>query len=107
MTSAALTGLVRPEVMLAIAVMTAVTVTMRLGGFFMMRYVPITPRIRRMLDALPGSVITAAVLPVVVESGAVAALAVLSALLTMYAVRNDLVAVIVGVAVAAAARAFG
>ena len=73
-----MSSLVRPEVMLAIAVMTAVTVTMRLGGFFLMRYVPVTPRVRRMLDALPGSVIMAAVLPVGGESGLVAALGVLT-----------------------------
>ncbi len=102
-----MTAILRPEVMLAIGVMTAVTVTMRLGGFFLMRYVPITPRVRRMLDALPGSVIMAAVLPVVVEGGLVAALAVAAGLLAMYLARNDLVAVIVGVGVAALMRAAG
>ncbi len=93
--------------MLAIAVMTAVTVTMRLGGFFLMRYVPVTPRVRRMLDALPGSVIMAAVLPVVAEGGLVAALAVLTGMAAMVVVRNDLAAVIVGVGVAALMRAAG
>ena len=93
--------------MLAIAVMTAVTVTMRLGGFFLMRYVPVTPRVRRMLDALPGSVIMAAVLPVVAEGGLVAALAVLTGMAAMVVVRTDLAAVIVGVGVAALMRAAG
>lgn len=93
--------------MLAIGVMTAVTVTMRLGGFFLMRYVPVTPRVRRMLDALPGSVIMAAVLPVVAEGGLVAALAVLTGMAAMVVVRNDLAAVIVGVGVAALMRAAG
>jgi uncharacterized membrane protein len=102
-----MSSLVRPEVMLAIAVMTAVTVTMRLGGFFLMRYVPVTPRVRRMLDALPGSVIMAAVLPVVAEGGLVAALAVLTGMAAMVVVRNDLAAVIVGVGVAALMRAAG
>lgn len=102
-----MSSVLRPDVMLAIGVMTAVTVTMRLGGFFLMRYVPITPRVRRMLDALPGSVIMAAVLPVVVEGGVVAALAVAAGLLAMYLVRNDLVAVVVGVGVAALMRAAG
>jgi uncharacterized membrane protein len=102
-----MSSFVRPEVMLAIAVMTAVTVTMRLGGFFLMRYVPVTPRVRRMLDALPGSVIMAAVLPVVAEGGLVAALAVLTGMAAMVVVRNDLAAVIVGVGVAALMRAAG
>ena len=102
-----MSSILRPEMMLAIGVMTAVTVTMRLGGFFVMRYVPITPRVRRMLDALPGSVIMAAVLPVVIEGGLVAALAVAAGMATMALARNDLVAVIVGVGVAALIRALG
>ena len=48
-------NLVRGDVMLAIAVMTAVTVALRLGGFWLMGYVTVTPRVRRMLAALPGS----------------------------------------------------
>ena len=54
----------RSDVMLAFAVMTAVTVAVRLGGFWLMSYVPVTPRVRRMMDALPGSIIVAAALPV-------------------------------------------
>ena len=45
--------LLRSDVMLAFAVMTAVTVASRLGGFWLMRYVAITPRVRRMLDLDP------------------------------------------------------
>ena len=102
-----MTALVHADVMFAIAAMTAVTVAMRLGGFFLMGYVTVTPRIRRMLDALPGSVIAAAVLPVAIEGGAVAILAVIAAMLTMYVVRNDLIAVVAGVLVAALTRFAG
>jgi uncharacterized membrane protein len=102
-----MTDVLRADVLLAIAAMTAVTVAMRLGGFFLMGYVAVTPRIRRMLDALPGSVIAAAVLPVIAHGGAVAPLAVVAAIAAMLATRNDLVAVAAGVVVAALARLGG
>ena len=66
----------RSDVMLALALMTAVTVASRLGGYWLMGYVTITPRVRRMLDALPGSIIVAASLPVAVNGGAVVLFAI-------------------------------
>lgn len=100
MTSSVVNG----NVLLAIAVMAAVTVAMRLGGFWLLGYVEVTPRVRRMLDALPGSVIAAAVLPVAAQGGAVAILAIAAAMLAMVLTRSDIVAVLIGVAVAAMAR---
>ena len=102
-----MTDLVHGDVMLAIAAMTAVTLSLRLGGYFLMSYVTVTPRIRRMLDALPGSVIAAAVLPVALQGGPVAVSAVFAAMLAMYLTRSDVIAVIVGVGVAALLRAAG
>ncbi len=102
-----MTDLVHSDVMLAIAAMTAVTVSLRLGGFFLMSYVTVTPRIRRMLDALPGSVIAAAVLPVALQGGPVAISAVVLAMLAMYFSRSDIVAIVVGVGAAALLRAIG
>jgi uncharacterized membrane protein len=102
-----MTNLVHADVMLAIAAMTVVTVSLRLGGYFLMSYVTVTPRVRRMLDALPGSVIAAAVLPVALQGGPVAIVAVLLAMLAMYLARSDIVAVIVGVGAAALLRAAG
>ena len=99
--------LVRPDVMLAIGVMTAVTVALRFGGYFLMGYVPLTPRVRRMLNALPGSIIAAAVLPVMIQGGLVATLAVVAALIVMALTRNDFGAVVVGVVIAALARFAG
>ena len=62
---------VRSDVMLAFAVMAAVTIASRLGGFWLMGYVNVTPRVRRMLNALPGSIIVAAALPVAINGGPV------------------------------------
>jgi uncharacterized membrane protein len=102
-----MTSLIHGDVMLAIAAMTAVTVSLRLGGFFLMSYVTVTPRIRRMLDALPGSVIAAAVLPVALQGGPVAIAAVVLAMLAMHLSRSDIIAIVVGVGAAALLRALG
>jgi uncharacterized membrane protein len=97
----------RGDVMVAFAVMTAVTVASRLGGYWLMGYVTVTPRVRRMLDALPGSIIVAAALPVAVNGGPVVMFAIVAALLVSIIRRNDFIAVITGMAVAALARALG
>ncbi|ABD90260.1 AzlD family protein [Rhodopseudomonas palustris] len=97
----------RSDVMLAFAVMTAVTVASRLGGYWLMGYVTVTPRIRRMLDALPGSIIVAAALPVAVNGGPVVMVAIAAAMAVTIIRRNDFLAVITGMTVAALARAMG
>jgi uncharacterized membrane protein len=97
----------RSDVMIAFAIMTAVTVASRLGGYWLMGYVTVTPRVRRMLDALPGSIIVAAALPVAVNGGLVVMFAIGAAMLVTIIRRNDFIAVITGMAVAALARAIG
>jgi uncharacterized membrane protein len=94
-------------VLAAILTMAAVTYGIRAGGFWMMGHVPLTPRLRRMLEALPGSVVVAAVLPIVVRDGLAAALAIAAAGAVMLVLRNDLLAVLAGMTVAASVRAFG
>lgn len=102
-----MSGFMRSDVMVAFAVMMVVTVAARLGGFWLMGYVNVTPRVRRMLDALPGSIIVAASLPMVVSGGPVAILAIVAAILVTIIRRNEFLAVITGMIVAALARAAG
>jgi uncharacterized membrane protein len=97
----------RSDVMIAFAVMTAVTVASRLGGFWLMGYVNVTPRVRRMLDALPGSIIVAAALPVAVNGGPIVMFALAAAITVSVIRRNDFLAVATGMLVAATARALG
>jgi uncharacterized membrane protein len=97
----------RGDVVLAFVIMTAVTVACRLGGYWLMGFVDVTPRVRRMLDALPGSIIVAAALPVAVNGGAVVMAAIAAAMAVTIIRRNDFIAVITGMAVAALARALG
>ena len=97
----------RGDVMIAFAVMTGVTVASRIGGYWLMGYVTVTPRVRRMLDALPGSIIVAAALPVAVNGGPVVMFAIVAALLVTIIRRNDFIAVVTGMAVAALAPGAG
>ena len=96
-----------PLILLAIAVMAATTVLIRAGGFWLMGRVPLTPRVRRMLEALPGSIVAAIVVPIVAKIGPTALLAVAAAAAVMVFRRNELLAVAVGVAVAVLARSAG
>jgi uncharacterized membrane protein len=90
---------------LAIAAMAAVNFAIRAGGFFLMGYVPLTPRVRSILNALPGAVVMAIVLPLVVRGGLPAGLAVAVSLAMMAWRRNDLLAVVFGMGAAALVRA--
>ncbi len=90
----------------AILAMAAVTYAMRAGGFWLMAHVPLTARLRRMLEALPGAVVVATVLPIAVREGAPAMLAIAAVGAAMMLRRNDFLAVIAGMTLAAAARAW-
>jgi uncharacterized membrane protein len=90
---------------LVIAAMTAVNYAIRAGGFLMMGYVPLTPRVRAILNALPGAVVMAIVLPLMVRGGVPASAAVLISIAMMAWRRNDLLAVVCGMGAAAFIRA--
>jgi len=93
---------------IAIATMAAMTYLVRVGGFWMMGHVPITPRVHRMLEALPGSVVAAIILPVVAKNGTPAFLAVLAVIAVMtLRRRNDFLAIAAGLAAASLARLAG
>src|SRR5262245_36809928 len=92
-------------VWMAILAMALVTYAIRSGGFWLMGYVPLTRRVRSILNALPGSVIVAIILPLAVRGGTAATVSVITALAVMALRRNDLLAVICGVGIAAFVRA--
>ena len=92
---------------LVVAAMSAVTMFNRFAGYWMLGRVTVTPRIRRMLEALPGSVVAALVVPVMIKEGWPATLAMGAVALLMLWRRNEFLALAGGIAVAAALRAFG
>jgi len=90
-----------------LAAMTAAVVFSRVGGYWVLGRFTIGPRLRRMLDALPGAVIASTTAPILLTAGVSGWLALLAAGLMMVLMRNDFAAVLAGVAVAAAVRAGG
>jgi uncharacterized membrane protein len=91
----------------AIVLMTAVTFAWRAGGFWLMALVPLTPRVRRGLEALPGAVIVATVVPLTVQSGLPAALAIGTVIAARALLGNEFLALALGVGAAAGARVVG
>jgi uncharacterized membrane protein len=100
-------SVLEPMILLALVVMALTTALMRVGGFWLMGRLPITPRVRRALEALPGAIVAAIVVPIVAKIGPVALLAVIAAAAAMIIRRNELLAVAAGVGVAVIARAAG
>jgi uncharacterized membrane protein len=97
-----------PAGYLALVAAMAVTVYLtRAGGYWLIGRVAIGPRLRRMLNALPGAVIASTIAPILVQGGVRALLSMLAAASVMYFLRRDFAAVAAGVAVAAGAFAFG
>jgi uncharacterized membrane protein len=92
---------------IAIATMAAMTYLVRVGGFWMMGHVRITPRMHRMLEALPGAVVAAIILPVVAKNGLPALFAVVAVMVVMVVRRNDFIAIGAGLLAAALARLAG
>ncbi|MCX7298024.1 MAG: AzlD domain-containing protein [Hyphomicrobiales bacterium] len=90
-----------------LAAMTAVVYVTRIAGYWLIGRLVIGPRLRRMLDALPGSIIAATVVPTLVQGGPRAIVALGATALVMIVVRRDFFAGLAGVAVAAGAFAFG
>lgn len=91
----------------AIAAMALATIFTRFAGFWMMGRVTLTPRVMRMLNALPGSVVAALVVPVVAKEGLPAGVAMVIVAALMIWRRNEFLALAVGIAVAAGLRALG
>jgi uncharacterized membrane protein len=92
---------------LAIAMMAAVTFLLRAAGYGLMAHVALTPRVRRMLDAMPGSIVAATVLPLIVKSGPTAAVAIIAGVAIMVATRSEFLAVAAAVLIAAVTRYAG
>ena len=85
----------------------AVTILLRLGGYWLMARVPMTARVRRGLDALPASIFIATVAPIALKAGVSGVAAVVTAAAVMFVTRRELPALAAGFATAAGLRAMG
>ena len=90
-----------------VVAMAAVVYITRAGGYWLIGRIRIGPRLRKILDALPGAVIAATVAPLLVHGGLSALGAIAAALVAMVLVNRDFAAVVAGVAAAALIRFCG
>lgn len=92
---------------LVILATASVTFLLRIGGYWLMSRVPLTPDVRRALAALPASLFVATVTPVALKAGPSGVAATVAAAAAMWITKRELPALLVGFAVAAGLRAAG
>jgi uncharacterized membrane protein len=92
---------------LVLAAMAFSVYIMRAGGYWLIGRVTIGPRLKRMLDALPGAVVSATIAPFLIKGDLGAFMSIAAAAGAMILARNDFAAVLAGVATAAAVRFAG
>lgn len=97
----------RSEFLPLLAAMAAAAYACRAGGFWLMRFVRVTPRIEAALRATPLAVMIGIVLPAALRGGPPEWLALAVIALVMRVWPNDFAAAMAGVAVVAVARSLG
>lgn len=95
----------RPEFLPLLAAMAAAAYFCRVGGFMLMRFVRVTPRMEAALKATPLAVMIGIVLPAALRGGPPEWLALGAIALVMRVWPNEFAAAMAGVAVVAAVRA--
>ena len=93
--------------LIAILVMAAATFMTRVSGYWLMGHIPLTKRVRRVLEILPGAIMAATVVPIIAKVGVVALLAVVVALASMMIRRNEFIAAGSALVAASLARWYG
>ena len=96
--------LIRPDALAAILLMGLASYACRAGGFFLMRYVTMTPRVEAWLKAIPVALIGAILGPIAANGGPPEWLGMATAILVMRTTGNDFVSVVASVAVVAVTR---
>jgi uncharacterized membrane protein len=91
----------------AIVAMALATYLTRVGGYWLMGHVPMTLRVRRMLETLPGAIVVATIVPLVARAGAPGVIGIGATFAAMLLRRNEFLAVAVGLTAVALARVAG
>ncbi|WP_127088420.1 AzlD family protein [Aquabacter cavernae] len=102
-----MTSLLDASTLAAICVMAVTTLFNRTAGFMVMRFIPLTPRVRRILECLPGAVIVAIVAPTAAHGDLAMAAGLVAALAAAKFLKSDFFAVIGAVVVTAGLRYVG
>ncbi|WP_439572581.1 AzlD family protein [Phreatobacter sp.] len=99
-----------PEAMLplvAILAMAAATWLVRMAGYWIMGRVPLTPFVRACLDALPGTIVVATIVPLAARGGLSAWIGIAVAAGAMVLMKRDIAALAMGLGAVVAVRALG
>ncbi len=94
----------RPEFLPALAAMAAASLFCRVGGYMLMRFIPITPRVEAALKGTPLAVMVGIVLPVAMKGNIPELIALAAVALAMRFARDEMVAALIGVFVVAIGR---
>ena len=90
-----------------IAAMALATYLTRVAGFWLMGHVPMTLRVRRILEALPGAIVVATIVPLMALAGVPGLVGIAVTFASMLVRRNELLAVVFGMGSVALVRAYG
>lgn len=95
---------VEPLVLYTILGMALITYGTRAGGFWLMRFVPLSGRVESWLKSIPGAVIAAVVAPAVWKGGWIELIGLVLAVIAIRLTRQELVAILVGIGTVAVLR---
>ena len=93
--------------LIGILVMASATFLTRISGYWLMGHIPMTKRVRRTLEVLPGAIMAATIVPIVAKVGPSAFIAVVVALASMIVKRNEFIAAGLALVAVSLARAYG
>ena len=89
-----------------IVIMALVTLATRWGGVFIMSYIPLSDRVQRFIQAMSASVFIALIAPIMLETDMAGRLALITTFVLMLALKMPIVAMSLGILVAAISRQF-
>jgi uncharacterized membrane protein len=93
-----------PDTLLLVAVMTLAAAICRGGGFWLMRFVPVTPRVHGALNAIPIAVMMGIMAPALMRGGVPEGAAVVATAGVAKIGGNDLLGILAGLATVALLR---
>ncbi|MGL4634630.1 MAG: AzlD family protein [Beijerinckiaceae bacterium] len=96
--------MIRPEFLPLLVLMGLASFFCRASGFWLMRFVTVTPRLEAALKATPLAVMVGIVVPVAARGRLPEIIALVAIVIVMRFARNDLIAAFAGVGVVAVAR---
>jgi uncharacterized membrane protein len=94
----------RVDLLFLLLALTLASYACRIGGFWLMRFVSVTPRVRATLAAAPLAVMLGIVTPVALRGGVAEWIGLMATFVAMRVYGSDLVAMFCGIAAVALAR---